>query len=440
VINLFYFKQYKRKLVKKLVLFVFSLTIISFLFCSCFGVKVTNNEKKTGLGSVYNPYVQQLHPQYFIYNSSKVQSRLYVKLNLSELMFSPIGPNRSYISKIKISYKVFPIDNSENFVDSASVDFEIRKKKGENSAISYVNINDKGLNKYYLQIITIDQYKQSKAEDFITVNREDEGNCQDFLVNINSVNYPYFNNFFSKDLSFTIQLNKIVDSLYIRYFKAQVPLPQPPFSSMARSEMYKVSDTCWSISGQSQFEFSQKKTGFYYIQTDTTLKYGLGLLNCGNDYPYIKWSENLMYPLEYLMSTAEFNELKKSDNKKLAVDEFWIKCGKNTKRARELIRIYYNRTFYANVYFTSHTEGWRTDRGMIYIIFGPPKSVKKSPNQEIWFYYDKSNIKYLQFVFNKYTNPYSQNDFELQRHIDFKAFWFKAIESWRDGKVFTVFD
>jgi GWxTD domain-containing protein len=426
--------------VKKLIFFVLIPTIISSLLFSCFGVKIANNDKKTGMGAVYNPYVQQLHPQYFIYNSSKVQSRLYVKLNLSELMFSPIGPNRTYISKTKISYKVFAIDNTDIVVDSASVDFEIKKKKGENSAISYININDKGLNKYYLQIITTDEYKQSRAEDFITVNRQDEGNCQDFLTNINSVNYPYFNNFFNKDQSFTIQLNKMVDSIFIRYFKAQVPLPQPPFSSMARSEIYKFSDSTWSISGQSQFEFLQKKPGFYFIQTDSTLKYGLGLLNSGNIYPYIKSSESMMYPLEYLMSTAEFNDLKKSDNKKLAIDEFWYKCGKNINRARELIRIYYSRAFYANVYFTSHTEGWRTDRGMIYIIFGPPKSVKKSPDKETWFYYDRSNIKYLQFVFNKYPNPFSQNDYELVRHIDFKNFWFQAIESWRDGKVYTVFD
>lgn len=423
---------------KKIFILVFNFIIIFLFLASCFSVKTTSNDKKIGLGSVYNPYVQQLHPQYFIYNSSKDRSRLYVKLNLSELMFSPIGPNRSYVSKVKIDYKVFPLDNSEKFIDSASVVFEIKKKKGENSAISYINLNDKGLNKYHLQINTIDLYKQSKAEDYITVNREEEGNCQDFLINF--VNYPYFNNFFNKDQLFTIQLNKVVDSVYIRYFSTQVSLPQPPFSSMSRSALYTFADSTWSVSGKSQFDFSQKKPGLYYIQTDSTLKYGLGFLNRGNDFPYLKWSENLLYPLEYLMSTAEFNELKKTDNKKLAVDEFWLKCGKNNQRARELIRIYYNRTFYANVYFTSYTDGWRTDRGMIYIMFGPPKSVKKSPDKEIWFYYDKSNIKYLQFIFNKYPNPYSQNDYELERHIDFKSFWFQAVESWRNGKVYTVFD
>jgi GWxTD domain-containing protein len=425
----------------KKILFIFnSFALLAIFVVACSGVKITNNQNKVGSGAVYNPFVQQLHPQYFVFNPSKTLSRLYIKLNLSELMFSPIGANRSYISKVKIEYKIFQPGDSEKFVDTASVVFEIKKRKGENSAITYINLNDKGLTKFNLQINTRDLFKQSSAEDYITVDREDEGNSQNFLINLNATNYPYFSNFFDKDQSFTIQYNRLVDSIYIRYFGSKVPLPAPPFSAMSRPELFSYADSTWSVSGKNQFDFSQKKPGLYYFQIDSTLKFGMGLLNKGNDYPFIKWSEDLLNPLEYLMSTEEFKAIKTSDNKKLSVDKFWLSCGKNPTRARELIRIFYTRTFYANLYFTSFTEGWRTDRGMIYIMFGPPKSVKKSPDKEIWFYYDKSNIKYLQFIFNKYANPYTSNDYILERHIDFKTFWFQAIDSWKAGKVYTVFD
>ena len=62
---------------------------------------------------------------------------------------------------------------------------------------------------------------------------------------------------------------------------------------------------------------------------------------------------------------------------KVALDDFWIKCGGNIDKARELIRIYYTRVFYSNYYFTSYKEGWRSERGMIYIIYGPPDKVYK---------------------------------------------------------------
>ena len=58
----------------------------------------------------------------------------------------------------------------------------------------------------------------------------------------------------------------------------------------------------------------------------------------------------------------------------------------NIDKARELIRIYYTRILYSNYYFTSYKEGWRTERGMIYTIYGPPDKVYKTSDGESWGY------------------------------------------------------
>ena len=48
---------------------------------------------------------------------------------------------------------------------------------------------------------------------------------------------------------------------------------------------------------------------------------------------------------------------------------------------------------YSNVHFESFIDGWETDMGMIYIIFGPPDDIEKyMDNQyqepyERWHYY-----------------------------------------------------
>jgi GWxTD domain-containing protein len=420
--------------------FIAGIAVFICLIFSCTPVRTTSESKTVGLGSIYNPFVQPLHPEYFVHHSSDNQSRLYLKLNLSELMFSPIGPNKSYISKIKIEYKVYAPGETEIFTDSASMVFEISRRKGENSAITYFTLNDRSLSKYFLRINATDLFKQSKAEDYILVNKEDENHRQNFLINLNSTNYPYFNPFFSEDQSFTIQYNKPVPRIHIRYFGTKPQLPYPPYSTMSRGDLFSFSDSSWTVSGQAPIDFSNKTKGFYYFQTDSAQKFGLGLLNAGISFPYIKNSDDMIAPLEYLMNTGEYNKLLNEPNKKLAIDQFWLSSGKSNNRARELIRIFYNRTFFSNVYFTSFTEGWRTDRGMVYIIFGPPKSVKKMPGKEIWFYYDRSSTGYLQLTFNKFPNPFSENDFVLERHMDFRQFWFKAINSWRSGKVYTVFD
>jgi hypothetical protein len=74
------------------------------------------------------------------------------------------------------------------------------------------------------------------------------------------------------------------------------------------------------------------------------------------------------------------------------------------------------------------------------MIFGPPKTVKKSAGKEIWQYADKLNSKILQFVFNQVSNPFAENDYILERNYDFQSFWSQAINSWRQGKVYTLFE
>jgi hypothetical protein len=54
---------------------------------------------------------------------------------------------------------------------------------------------------------------------------------------------------------------------------------------------------------------------------------------------------------------------------------------------------YYKRVAYAIIHFDSFVDGWETDMGMIYIIFGAPDDIERSVlsqvqnTTEIWYYY-----------------------------------------------------
>ena len=93
--------------------------------------------------------------------------------------------------------------------------------------------------------------------------------------------------------------------------------------------------------------------------------------------------------IDYIMSApTEFEKEKR-------FLEFWKKRDPTPKTPRnELMEEYYGRVKYANEHFSHYIEGWKTDRGMVYIIFGPPSSVDRHPFDvnskpyEIWYYYD----------------------------------------------------
>ena len=54
---------------------------------------------------------------------------------------------------------------------------------------------------------------------------------------------------------------------------------------------------------------------------------------------------------------------------------------------------HYRRLAFANEHFASAVAGWRTDRGRIYIVYGPPDSIavqpgtSAAPAEEIWLYH-----------------------------------------------------
>jgi len=127
--------------------------------------------------------------------------------------------------------------------------------------------------------------------------------------------------------------------------------------------------------------------------------------------------------------------LQNNSNKKLAVDNFWLSnCG-NTDRAKAALKVYYNRVQNCNIYFTSYTEGWKTDRGLVYIAFGLPNSIYRDSNGETWIYGEEQNYRALTFTFSKVLNPYSDNDYSLNRSENYRNDWFRMIDAWRQGKI-----
>ncbi|MEA3450743.1 MAG: GWxTD domain-containing protein, partial [Bacteroidota bacterium] len=154
-------------------------------------------------------------------------------------------------------------------------------------------------------------------------------------------------------------------------------------------------------------------------------------------YPNIYTPADMIYPLRYLASTKEFNKLNKIINEKLAVDNFWLSKNSNLQKAKSLIKIYYNRAMLSNLFFTSTKEGWKTDQGMIYIIFGPPGILHKADNVEEWIYSNSFSGKKKSFIFKRTVDKNKFENFVLSRNSSYIHDWKKAIEIWNKGNIYS---
>ena len=179
-----------------------------------------------------------------------------------------------------------------------------------------------------------------------------------------------------------------------------------------------------------------KDKGLYHFHALENNSAGPTLYNFQEHFPKVQSPENMIGPMRYISTKKEYALLTESENKKLAVDKHWINVAESNERARTLIRAYYTRVENANNYFTSYLEGWKTDRGLIYIIYGTPNVVYKNKDYENWIYGEENNMMSISFVFHKVENPVSNNDFSLSRSPVFKSSWFRAVDSWRNGRVY----
>jgi GWxTD domain-containing protein len=188
------------------------------------------------------------------------------------------------------------------------------------------------------------------------------------------------------------------------------------------------------LSSDGIINFTANKKGFYHFQCDSTSHEGFTLFNFSDTFPEVKKAEELVPPLRYITSRFEYDELNNNPNKKVAIEKFWLNSTSNQERARDMIKKYYNRVKEANQYFSSYIEGWKTDRGMMFLIYGSPTITYKTENSETWIYGEENNVNSISYSFIRVNNPFTDNDFTLERSAFYKQSWDMAVDVWRQGR------
>ncbi|MGB6647157.1 MAG: GWxTD domain-containing protein [Bacteroidota bacterium] len=152
--------------------------------------------------------------------------------------------------------------------------------------------------------------------------------------------------------------------------------------------------------------------------------------------------DELIRPLVYLASEEEWDSLRTEfapAERQRRFEAFWLSGAENRQRARDVIKQYYSRVEEANRMFSSHKEGWKTDRGMVYIICGPPTSSERMMNNETWYYpqdgRDAANAFRFHSVSYAYGGGAHYNNIVLQRSEVYRQWWEKLVWRWKNGIV-----
>jgi GWxTD domain-containing protein len=419
-----------------------------FLATSCRTVKTVYDSKD--LSYLYNPLRNPINPRYGVFNQSDQISVLSVKFFSRELYFTEANPKGVPMAMMFISVKLYNISLGKILQDTAFYNLEIVKEPSREEYLYSIPLTvEKGF-EYIADVKIMDKIRQHMVHAFVPFNTLSDLNRYNFYARGHFLHNELLNPVIRKNEFVDLLYGKKhIDSLFIHFYKPYQEIPYPPYMALPEKLMSSQPDTIVPIHYSDTLPMMFPRKGIYLCTIGKDTSEGFSFFNFGDDFPTVRTPEEMIEPLGYLNSEDEMNIIRSNVRSKMALDDFWIGCGGNVEKARELIRIYYTRVLYANYYFTSFKEGWRTDRGMIYIIYGPPDKIYKSNEEESWGYRKpviksswgtRYNIKeeYLFFNFKKKDNKFCDNEFTISRSETATTFWDKAVLSWRKGIVFRL--
>ncbi len=218
--------------------------------------------------------------------------------------------------------------------------------------------------------------------------------------------------------------------LHVSFYENAFPAAAPAFStSQARVSKVLKPDSLFDADSKQAIRLTKK--GLYLVQQDTASGQGVAF-RVEADYPKLGKLESLAGPLIYVCTKQEFEKLKAAGNDKKKFDQIILSVTGNTERARIFMRNYFRRVELANQYFSSYKEGWKTDRGMIYIIYGVPDQVFLFADREVWEY--KNDYVKERFQFVRSSTIFDPQNYVLIREKGFTEDWYNMIDLWRKAR------
>jgi GWxTD domain-containing protein len=224
--------------------------------------------------------------------------------------------------------------------------------------------------------------------------------------------------------------NTFGPNLKAYHYTEKFPAGSPPFAEKEkRVDPIMEVDSTFNLRSGQQVKFT--KEGLYLVQSDTNAARGISFRVAPSAYPRMTKIEDLSTSLVFISTKEEADRLIAAGDDKTEFDKVVLDITRDKDRARTLIRNYFRRVELANIYFTSYKEGWKTDRGMIYLVFGLPDEVNRNGQFEVWTY-KSMNVK---FTFYKAGSVYDPDYYVLERNKRVAEPWYYTIDMWRKSQI-----
>jgi GWxTD domain-containing protein len=365
-------------------------------------------------------------------NNLSGEATIFLPVTVSDMATAYDETSKRSFTHVMINYELFSNYESKTILDSASFHIIDSSMRIADTVFSF-DVVYPGQEKYILKVVLTDMNRVDDIDTYLVLDNTSDQSPNNYLLRDEESEILFWN-VIGRDEIISLELaDGSPDQVYVRYYQRDFPLALPPFLEDTETSFNYQADSIFEMSVVNSTTIPREfyEEGFYHFQTDTTQKAGYTIFRFYKDFPSISSTEQMIKSLRYITTKTEFNELNLAEDKKLALDNFWLGNAGNPSRARAMIQKYYGRVEDANRFFSSYLEGWKTDRGLIYIVYGPPRVVYRGKNMEEWLYGEKGNKNAIRFQFVKVDNPFTENDYSMIKSPSYKEKWYNIVNNWR---------
>ncbi|MCS6820575.1 MAG: GWxTD domain-containing protein [Microscillaceae bacterium] len=424
---------------------MFSLLLLFLSACNRDGyptsVPQTQNSESSTKTLVDNRKMSCQYVSLSLKDSLRIMFRLHVpRLEKSENL-------QDFINSFKVMYGILPDYNSQHFLISKQINLE-------NAKLTKQDIY------YYL---TIEVPKKPDVNEVMLIEFADSQTgkrlVQDLPLIYITAKFREVYSLFDKNgqiplfasyltTADTVQISswqeKESKPLWVKYYKPQFPSATTPMATTGQNILPKniPADSIFQVQSHQKLTF--RKAGLYAVANDTTVFYSLSFwVDNNRNFPKYTHPKELIEPLVYISLEEEMKKLTQTSTAlqaKQELDRYWLKLMQgNIRKAKAIIKEFYTRVRLANQLFTSFKEGWKTDMGMIFIVFGMPNRITKSRDKQLWTYTQNPNFSEINFTFVQRPNQFTDAYYTLVRYPEYEQIWYPTVELWREGKLAVAY-
>jgi hypothetical protein len=266
-----------KKHMKKL---IYISLIITLSLYSCYTYQTQNYKKSKNLAYLYNPNESTIHPEYNVFHTSNNESELNIRILKKELFFIRTPNSQNKYANIKIRYKIYNSFKSKNITDSATVYYDFIHKLTKDTIDLSIKLKLPKDSTFSAIIKLTDLNRERTEKSYIFIDKQTYSHENIKFYSINKKKYLFHN--WADTLNTYKIFKRYSKPVYAIYYKNNLPLALPPFSTSSIKEFPQQADSIFKITNDT-IKFHSE--GTYLLCFDTTVKKGTTIIVSNQTYP-----------------------------------------------------------------------------------------------------------------------------------------------------------